>query len=76
MNSFDEPRNRSLLAVVVVLIAVLAIGYAGKSIFGGLFDDSSASTTILSTDTVGVPVNLTIPSGGIGSDHWFAARRS
>ena len=63
MNSFDEPRNRSLLAVVVVLIAVLAIGYVGKSIFGGLFDDSSASTTILSTDTVGVPVNLTIPPG-------------
>ncbi len=63
MSSFDEPRNRSLLAVVVVLVAVVAIGYFGKSVFGSLFDGPGSAITELTTETVGVPVSVPVPAG-------------
>jgi len=62
MTSFEEPRNRSMLAVVIVLVAILGLGLVGKAMFSGLFGDSS-ETTVASTATVGVPVVVEVPAG-------------
>ncbi len=61
MTSFEEPRNRSVLAVVVVLAALAGLGLAGKAMFSGLF--SPTETTVAATATVGVPVTVDVPAG-------------
>lgn len=61
MTSFEEPRNRSVLAVLVVLAALAGLGLAGKAMFADLL--SPSETTVLGTATVGVPVTVEVPAG-------------